>query len=980
MIKQQRWQKIKDLFDRALAVSPERRASFVVDACGNDLALRSEVESLLDHDGRAGSFLQGSPSGAFASVIQSLEDHFAFSLGQVIGARFQIIRFIGRGGMGEVYEAQDIELGTRVALKTLRPEISADPWALKRFRQEIHLANRISHPNVCRMFDIARDHADGQPEDHATGHVFITMELLEGEALSEFLKRRKRVNLDEARPLIQQMAGALKAAHEAGVIHRDFKPSNVVLVRASEDSTGGTRAVVTDFGLAHAVTGSVSTSESFVQSLSKTGQILGTLAYMAPEQLEGRQATPATDVYALGLVIYEMLTGHAPFPEHAPLAGAFLRVKEQPPSPRTYVPDLDSACEQTIMRCLSVEPSARFQSAAEVAASMLASASTAIRPRPSSAEARSSGPSVKWAGVVLSAALLVLASSIAMWWIARHPGKSSLPPVEVTPLLAMQGKQVTPAFSPDGKQIAFAVQEGRAGIYSMPLGSEKPIQLTEHPLELSPYPRDCCPTWSPDGRQIAFIREESERKRNFYVIPALGGPERRLYTDTGTFLLNYNRLDWSPNGGTLVFSEFPEKDKGYGGSRIALLSLRDSTTKQLTSPPEQEGDREPVFSPDGSSVAFIRWPLGGPNGDVFVVSVSGGNPRRLTFDNSCTTPAWTQDGKEIVFSSTTAGLRSLWRVPVSGGTPQPITGIGEMAMSPAVARKGSQLAYLHFALRNSIWQINLKDEKNALGLPVQRFSSRGINWRPSFSPDGKMVAFESDRMGFSDIWYCAADGSNCKQLTSLHATSGTARWSPDGRYIAFESQSQHYYDIYVIEFPTGKPHLVSTFPEASNGAPSWSRDGQWIYFYSTQEKEHFQLWKVPFKGGTPVRVTRNGGVYSSESDDERFLYYSKFEEPGLWRMPLAGGPETKVLDEPPGWAWFDWALTSKGIYFLDLSVKPYGRIEFFDFRTRKTVAVFSLEKPAPGYVGLAVGPDGRSILFGQAELDDSYVMLVKNFR
>jgi Tol biopolymer transport system component/serine/threonine protein kinase len=974
----ERWERIKDILETVVELSPDERHSFLEKECRDDTALRSEAEALLEHHESAGSFLEGISSYGFSPTLNFGQPLFA--TGQTLSGRFRIFRFIGRGGMGEVYEAEDLKLGTRVALKTLRFEISSDAWAINRFKQEIYLARRVSHPNVCRMFDIVGLHADNRVENHGGDPVFITMELLKGESLAEFLRRKIRVSLEEARPLIRQMADALQAAHEAGVIHRDFKPANVVLVSPKGSSAEGIRAVVTDFGLAHATTGSSPTGESFLQSMSRTGQILGTLAYMAPEQLEGQDVTPATDVYALGLVIYEMLTGHTPFPEHAPLAGAFLRVKEQPPSPRAYLPDLDIACEQTIMRCLRVEPSGRFQSAGEVATNMLLLLGTNVPSRPSSTKERSFGASAKRGWVAVAAALFVLVSTTALGWALRDLGKSSLPPVEVTPLLAMPGKQVTPAFSPDGKEIAFAVQEGRAGIYSMPLGTEKPIQLTEHPLGLSPYPRDCCPTWSPDGRQIAFIREDSERKRSFYVIPSLGGSEHRLYTDTGTFLFNYNRLDWSPDGGALAFSEFREKDKGYGGSRIASLSLRDVTTKQLTSPPEQEGDREPVFSPDGSSVAFIRWPLGGPNGDVFVVSVSGGNPRRLTFDNSCTTPTWTQDGKEIVFSSTTAGLRSLWRVPVSGGTPQPITGIGEMAMSPAVAPKGNQLAYLHFALRNSIWQLTLKDEKHASGHPAQRFSSRGINWRPSFSPDGKMVAFESDRMGFSDIWYCAADGSNCKQLTSLHATSGTARWSPDGRYIAFESQSQGHYDVYVVEVLAGKPRLVSTLPGASNGAASWSRDGQWIYFYSTKGKEHFQLWKVPFKGGAPVRVTRNGGVYGVESYDGRFLYYSKFEEPGLWRMPLVGGGETKILDQPPGWAWFDWGLTRTGIYFLDLGVKPYGRIEFFDFRTLKKFPVFCLEKPAPGYVGLAVAPDGRSILFGQTELDDSYIMLVKNFR
>jgi serine/threonine protein kinase len=979
MMEQQRWERIKDLFDRALAVSPQLRASFVVETCGDDLELRSEVESLLDHEGRAGSFLQGSPSLAFGSAIKSSGIQFAFALGQVVGARFQISRFIGRGGMGEVYEAKDLKLGTPVALKTLRPEISAHSWALKRFRQEIHLARRISHPNVCHMFEIARDSAQGPPDSHATDRVFITMELLQGESLSEFLKRRKRVNLDEARPLIRQMADALHAAHEAGVIHRDFKPSNVVLADTNADSVQEVRVVVTDFGLAHAVTGSIAAGESFAQSLSKTGQILGTLAYMAPEQLEGKEATPATDVYALGLVIYEMLTGHTPFPEDAPLAGAFLRVKDPPPSPRMYVPELDHACEEAIMKCLRIDPSARFQSARDASASVLAPAGTATSSAPSLVEVRSSSRVTRRTWVGLASLFLVLILATTAWRAAVHRRTIPLGPTEVVPLLSMQGNQVSPAFSPDGKKIAFAVRHRHPGIYSLPLDSVNSLQLT-HSLASSPDLGDCCPTWSPDGRQIAFIREESETERSFWVVPASGGSPQRVFADTGTFLFNYNRLDWSPDGQTWAFSEFSDPNRAYQSSKIVLLSLKDLTKRQLTAAPDQHGDREPAFSPDGSQVAFIRWPISGNFGDVFVVPVLGGVPRQLTFDNSCTTPAWTPDGEEIVFSSTRGGLRTLWRVPVSGGPAKPISGVGEMAMNPALARKGNQLAYLHYALRNSIWEIGLTDDKHASASPTRRFSSRGINWRPSFSPDGHKVVFESDRLGSSDIWYCARDGSNCKQLTSLHATSGTARWSPDGRYVAFESQSESYYNIYVVELPDGKPRLISPFPKASTGAPNWSRDGQWIYFYSTEDRGHFQLWKVPVKGGAPVQVTKKGGVYGTESEDGRFLYYSKFEEPGIWKMPLSGGEEVKVLDQPPGWAWFNWVLTPRGIYFLDLMAPPNGRIEFFDVATRRTVPIFSLQNTAPGYAGLAISPDRKAILYGQTDLADSYIMLVKNFR
>jgi Tol biopolymer transport system component len=365
---------------------------------------------------------------------------------------------------------------------------------------------------------------------------------------------------------------------------------------------------------------------------------------------------------------------------------------------------------------------------------------------------------------------------------------------------------------------------------------------------------------------------------------------------------------------------------------------------------------------------------------LFVLPVSGGDPRRLTSSNSDGGPAWTEDGREIVFSSVMGGLQSLWRISVSGGTPRQLAGVGEVADHPSISRKGNQLVYRRYAYSDNIWRINLKDERHSMGPPVHVFSSRGFIRRPNFSPDGKKIAFESDRMGYSDIWYCDSDGSNCAQVTSLHTVSGTARWSPDGHYIAFESLSQTGYGVYVVEVPSGQPHLVPTFPGANNGAPNWSRDGQWIYFYSTHQKGPLQLWKVPFKGGSPIQVTRNGGVYGIESEDGRFLYYSKFELPGVLKMPLDGGKETRVLDLPKGYQWYDWVLTRTGIYFLNESFLPKGRIEFFDFATRETTPILTLDKPRSLLGALAVSPDRKSLVYGGIEVEDSYIMLVKNFR
>ena len=222
------------------------------------------------------------------------------------------------------------------------------------------------------------------------------------------------------------------------------------------------------------------------------------------------------------------------------------------------------------------------------------------------------------------------------------------------------------------------------------------------------------------------------------------------------------------------------------------------------------------------------------------------------------------------------------------------------------------------------------------------------------------------------------DGSNCSQLTSLHGYAATARWSPDGRYIAFEAITKDFWEVYLLEYPGGTPRVLQTFPGANNGVPRWSRDGQWIYFYSAHEKGTYQLWKIPFKGGTPTRVgTGEGGIYVAESPDRRFLYYAKWGEPGLWRMPVDGGQETRVLEHTPTWYW---AVASTGIYFLDDAFDPHGRLEFFDFATRSTTPIFAIEKRAPEFGGLTLSPDGKSLLFGQNETDESYIMLVKNFR
>jgi Tol biopolymer transport system component len=325
------------------------------------------------------------------------------------------------------------------------------------------------------------------------------------------------------------------------------------------------------------------------------------------------------------------------------------------------------------------------------------------------------------------------------------------------------------------------------------------------------------------------------------------------------------------------------------------------------------------------------------------------------------------------------GAASLWRISVSGGTPRPVVGVGRNAFSPSISRKGNQLVYQELEYKNNILRLNLKDEKNRQGSATVVVSAKGPSLgRPHFSPDGKKIAFESDRFGFPEIWICDSDGSNCGQVTSLHGTAGAVNWSPDSRYIAFEFRPKEHSEVYLLEVGVGLPRLLVTLPGADNGGPSWSQDGKWLYFYSDRGGS-FQLWKTkPDGGGAPVQVTRNGGAVAMESADRRFLYYAKLDIPGIWRMPLQGGEETRILDQPYiPFAWWNWALGRNGIYFID-KTKPNATIEFLEFTTRKIVPIWTLATPP--FVGLSISADGKSILFAQNESRRSDIVLVKNFR
>ncbi len=335
-----------ELFRSAVRLDANERDAFLAQACAGDERLRAEVEELL----------RVARAGEEQTLVQPAElsrfPEADLQPGEILAKRFRIVRYIDAGGMGVVYEAEDLALGEAVALKTVRSDL-ANATTIERFKREIYLARKVTHPNVCRTFDLAEDtRPDGTPI------LFLTMELLKGETLSSRIRRSGPMSTEDALPLISQIAGALDAAHQAGIVHRDLKTGNVILV----PSGNATRAVVTDFGLAYA-----SRSESeFLKTISTAGHMTGTPLYMAPEQVQGLTVTPATDIYAFGVVIYEMLTRTFPFTGQNALEVANKRLLEDPTPPSRYEPELNRRWEKAILRCLERAPEDRFASTSDV--------------------------------------------------------------------------------------------------------------------------------------------------------------------------------------------------------------------------------------------------------------------------------------------------------------------------------------------------------------------------------------------------------------------------------------------------------------------------------------------------------------------------------------------------------------------------------------------------------------------------------------
>ena len=586
----------------------------------------------------------------------------------------------------------------------------------------------------------------------------------------------------------------------------------------------------------------------------------------------------------------------------------------------------------------------------------------------------------KWPRWALIA--LVVAVGIGLrWWLTSTQARPEAP-LPAVPLTGNRGYEAFPAFSPEGSRVAYSWQEPgkqNPNIYVKLIGQGDPIQLT------SSTEGDYAPAWSPDGRWIAFVRSAEAAHAAVMIIPCVGGRERKLAEvtfDTGQ-ILRYRRsyevpppfLAWSADGRLLLALE---QRAPWEPTSIVRISIDTGAKRTLTLPLAGTlGYGSLAVSPDGKKLAFTRR-LGLYERDIYVVSLSGdmvlkGDPKRLTFDDKeIDGLAWTADGHNLVFSSKRSGRRELWKMPAQvSSRPVRLTAAGDDPRHVAIAREGQQLAYSHSVVNAHTWRMALQGKVR--GQAQVLISSTRLDGLAKYSPDGRRIAFESNRSGYDEIWTSQADGSQLVQLTAFRAWAGSPRWSPDGQRIAFDSNAGGNWDIYVISAQGGQPTRL-TRSELNEYRPSWSQDGKWIYYCSTRTQRR-QIWKIPTEGGAEIQVTKRGGFVAFESADGHDLYYTK--EQGLWKMPVQGGDEVMVL---PSLIDSEFAPTKHGLYFVDGSgiSDSSPHLQFLNFSSHAIETVATV--PAPARTEISISRDEQWMLFNKFDNDASELMLIENFR
>jgi len=778
----------------------------------------------------------------------------SLSAGERLG-RYEIVAPLGAGGMGEVYRARDARLGREVAVKVLPESLARDPAARERFEREAQSVAALSHPNVVALYDVG---FEGE-------RAFAVSELLEGETLAEVLHR----GAPPPRKAIEwagQLARGLAAAHERGLVHRDLKPSNVFITRSG-------RVKILDFGLAKPVpglTGAGDATEMPTAVATEPGAILGTVGYMAPEQVRGEPTDARSDLFAFGCVLYEMLAGRRAFARETGAETMTAILREDPPelvgSATAQVPP---ALARVVVRCLEKNPAERFQSARDLAFAVenasLSSASgqqASLDAVPPTAARRPGVPVWVWAAALAAAAGLA-------WLAASRGGEVAAPPPPRFVQLTFSGSDYEPAASPDGRLVAFtSSRDGISRIWLKQVGGGGEQPLTEGP--------DTRARFSPDGGSLLFIHS-AERRSSAWRVPVVGGQPRKILDDV-------LEADWSPDGRRIAFvrrSIMADAAEGLG-TAVGVADADGGGERVLLRGEGflYQGAR---WSPDGRSVAVVRGVQqgAGRQSSVWIIDVESGEAQErvpLRDTGRFGTPSWRSEGGDFAITRSENALGDVTGKPAEVLLHDPHTDGSRTLfwhndLSPfrgsintsagAVDWLGAdRLVFDTFRMEEVLTEVGAGGAGTLTGgLATDR--------QPDYSPDGRQVAFSSNRSGNLDLWVADTSSGRLRQLTDDPAQDWDPGFTPDGRAVLFSSDRSGNLEIWIASADGTDPRQV-THDGVGAENPTMTRDGEWIV-YSSGNPEHVGLWRVRPDGSDATPIAASNLVNPEVSPDGRWV-------------------------------------------------------------------------------------------------------------
>ncbi|MBI4907560.1 MAG: protein kinase [Acidobacteria bacterium] len=922
------WKRVWDLYEEAHALPAEDVRAFL-DRLSDAPELVDEVRAIL------------AAAWAESPVSVGEEPPAAWShAGERLG-RYEVVAPLGRGATAEVWVGRDTVLGRPVALKFVGAEHAGSDSVSKRFLREARAASALNHPNIVTVYEVVECGTPPSP--------VIVMELVEGSPLRKLCGQP--LPEQQVRRIGGQIALALAEAHSRGIVHRDLKPENV-MVRPDG------YVKVLDFGLARTWVPSAGSGDVS----STAGLPVGTLRYMSPEQCQGKTADAASDVFSIGLVLYELCAGVHPFDAHSPLEIAHSIVWSEPKSPVAWCAVPESLRKLTL-RMLAKDPGNR-PSAVQVARelngglpdSQPESAAPAEVPHPPVPAGKARISRRRVVGGAATAAVAGAAVSGVRFWPKPDLWRAGT--------LISKGDTCDPAFSPDGFRLACSWKQPSSAnfhIFLIRAAGGDPVQLTRGGSD------EVGAAWSPDGTRLSFIRQGGGEDA-VYMVSVESGKEQRIVTVSSNAFSG--RVEWHSNQALIVSDEF-----GAAARRLLRLDLDTGQRQPLTTPPERTSDIAPRLSPDRKSLLFCRV-FGEVRTDLFVLSAGGGEPRRLTFDELPKREIrWTPDGRGILFRAPRRKGWALWGIGLEGQPVREVLPL-ESLLAQFDVRPGSKgglvLAMASTYATEAIWRAERPAGGGNFSDPVRFISSgpNGVDVNPVISPDGLRVAFVSLRSGSPQVWVSDNQGQNTRQLTNLQGGVQVTvpAWSPDSREIVCAARGT---GVFVLDVSGDRAPRVVV--EAEGTEPQFSTDGRSITF-SSQRSGKQNLWCVPAGGGPTRQLTQDGGIIHRASRDGRWIYHVRRRQPGLWRIPVEGGTAQLVLDRVRSDLNRAWALgQSGGIYYTDYNpAAQQGTILVFDPVRGVHQPVCRFPMPMPTYTGtLSVAADERWLVLPMRETEDS---------